>query len=107
MLGVLPLFHVFVLTSVMLYAISRRATMILLPRFEMKSTLVTIRRTRPTVFPGVPTLYSAIAEAVPTASRGHQRAVRSMRTCISGGAPLAAEIKQRFETAAGCRLVEG
>ena len=106
-LGVLPLFHVFALTSVLNYAVATGATMILLPRFEMKSILDTIRRTRPTTFPAVPTLYTAIADAVAAGSPRQAQAMRSIKDCISGGAPLPAEVKHRFEALTGCRVSEG
>lgn len=110
-LGVLPLFHVFALTTVLNYAVATGSTMILLPRFQMTSILRTIRRTRPTTFPAVPTLYGAVADAVAAGSarqsRIHARAMRSIRYCVSGGAPLPAEVKQRFETLTGCHVAEG
>lgn len=106
-LGVLPLFHVFALTTVLNYAIATGSRMILLPRFQMKSILNTIRRTQPTIFPAVPTLYTAVADAVEAGPRRHARAMRSIRFCISGGAPLPAEVKHRFEALTGCHVAEG
>ncbi|MGI4748323.1 MAG: long-chain-fatty-acid--CoA ligase [Janthinobacterium lividum] len=106
-LGVLPLFHVFALTTVLNYAIATGSTMILLPRFQMKSILSTIRRTQPNIFPAVPTLYTAVADAVEAGSRRQARAMRSIRFCISGGAPLPAEVKRRFESLTGCHVAEG
>lgn len=106
-LGVLPLFHVFALTTVLNYSIATGSTMILLPRFQMKSILSTIRRTHPNIFPAVPTLYTAVADAVEAGSRRQARAMRSIRFCISGGAPLPAEVKRRFESLTGCHVAEG
>lgn len=100
-LGVLPLFHVFALTTVLNYSVDTAAQMILLPRFEMKSFLATCRRTRPTQFFGVPTLYSALS-GVPL--RGE---FDNVRVCISGGAPLPLEVRQRFEQKTGVTVVEG
>ena len=102
-LGVLPLFHVFALTTVLDYSVDTAAEMVLLPRFEMKQFLATIRRTRPTQFFGVPTIYAAM-DALPD-----RRApdLSTMKTCISGGAPLPFEVRDQFERRYGCRLVEG
>ena len=102
-LGVLPLFHVFALTTVLNYSVDTAAEMVLLPRFEMKQFLATIRRTRPTQFFGVPTIYSAMA-ALPE-RQGPD--LGTIKTCISGGAPLPLEIRHAFESRYGCRLVEG
>lgn len=100
-LGVLPLFHVFALTTVLNYSVDTAAEMILLPRFEMKSFLATCRRTRPTQFFGVPTLYTALG-GVPLHGE-----FDGVRVCISGGAPLPLEVRQRFEQKTGVKVVEG
>ena len=100
-LGVLPLFHVFALTTVLNYSIDTAAEMILLPRFEMKSFLACARRTRPTQFFGVPTLYGALNNV------DTKGAFAEVRVCISGGAPLPLEVRQRFEQRTGVRVVEG
>ena len=102
-LGVLPLFHVFALTTVLNYSVDTAAEMVLLPRFEMKQFLATIRRTQPTQFFGVPTIYAAM-DALPDAQAPD---LSTIKTCISGGAPLPFEVRDQFERRYGCRLVEG
>ncbi len=99
--GVLPLFHVFALTYVLNYGIAIGAELVLLPRFELGATLKTIRSRRITNFPAVPTIYSAINN---TPARGD---LSSLQYCVSGGAPLPAEVKARFEQLTGCTVVEG
>lgn len=106
-LGVLPLFHVFALTSVLNLAVAIGAEMILLPRFSVDNTLKTIARRRPTMLPAVPTLYNAISNAAEGASRSVRAGLRTIELCVSGGAPLPAEVQARFETLTGCRLAEG
>ena len=100
-LGVLPMFHVFALTTVLNYSVETAAEMILLPRFEMKAFLATARRTKPTQFFGVPTLYIAL-NGVELHGEFDQ-----VRVCISGGAPLPLEVRQTFENRTGVRVVEG
>ena len=100
-LGVLPLFHVFALTTVLNYSVDTAAEMILLPRFEMKTFLATARRTKPTQFFGVPTLYTALNGQELHGEFDH------VRVCISGGAPLPLEVRQQFEARTGVRVVEG
>jgi long-chain acyl-CoA synthetase len=102
-LGVLPLFHVFALTTVLNYSVDTAAEMVLLPRFEMKQFLDTIRRTRPTQFLGVPTIYTAMI-ALPEKDRPD---FSTVHICISGGAPLPFEVRDQFEHIYGVRLVEG
>lgn len=103
MLGVLPLFHVFAMTVVMNLGIRLGAELILLPRFDLEQVLKVIARKRPTLFPGVPTIYTALNGV---AAQGHSD-LSSIRYCISGGAPLPVEVRSRFEELTGCRLVEG
>jgi long-chain acyl-CoA synthetase len=103
MLGVLPLFHVFAMTVVMNLSVALGAEIILVPRFELGPLLALIQAKRPSLFPAVPTLYTAINTHPERA--GHD--LSSIRHCISGGAPLPLEVKTAFETNTGCVLVEG
>ncbi|MBC2669955.1 long-chain fatty acid--CoA ligase [Novosphingobium piscinae] len=102
-LGVLPMFHVFALTTVLNFSVETATEMVLLPRFEMDQVLATMKRKPPTQFFGVPTIYVAIndlAEArIPDLS--------AVRACISGGAPLPLEVRERFEARTGAKVVEG
>ncbi|MDE0880636.1 MAG: long-chain fatty acid--CoA ligase [Sphingomonas bacterium] len=102
-MGALPLFHVFALTTVLTYSIRTGAQMILMPRFELNQLLKIIARARPTYLPAVPTIYAAITKAAAT----QKVDLSSVRACISGGAPLPAEVRQAFEAATGAKLVEG
>ena len=103
MLAALPFFHVFAMTVVLNLGIAAGMELVLLPRFEMKQVLKTIAKRRPTLFPGVPTMYKALL--------GHpdvrKYPLTSIRYCISGGAPLPVELKRQFEAVTGCVLVEG
>ncbi|PVE59963.1 dicarboxylate--CoA ligase PimA [Arthrobacter sp. TPD3018] len=102
-LGVLPLFHVFALTNVLTFSTLVGAEMILLPRFEMKQLLATLKRTRPTYFPAVPTIYNALANL----GEEQRPDLSAIKVCISGGAPLPIEVRHAFEANTGAKLVEG
>ena len=102
-LGVLPLFHAFAMTVVMNYAVRIAAEMVLLPRYDLAATLKALVRTRPTVFPAVPTIYNAIA----TLAQLKKRDLSFVRLCISGGAPLPKEVGALFRKVTGAQLVEG
>ncbi|MBM3511926.1 MAG: long-chain fatty acid--CoA ligase [Alphaproteobacteria bacterium] len=103
MLGVLPFFHVFAMTAVMNFSLAIGAAIIMRPRFELDPVLNDITKKKPTLMPGVPTMYTAIINHPKLASFD----LKSIKMCISGGAPLPLEIKQRFEALSGCKLVEG
>ena len=102
-LGVLPLFHAFGMTAVMNAGMRLGAEMILLPRFKTAEVLKTIDHERPTIFVGVPTMYSALNAAHDLGKQD----LSSLVYCISGGAPLPAKVRNAFEEMTGCTLVEG
>ncbi|MED4925437.1 long-chain fatty acid--CoA ligase [Anoxybacillus geothermalis] len=102
-LTVIPLFHVFAMTSGMNLAIYQGAENILLPRFELKEVLETIRDKQPTVFPGVPTMYVAITNTPGVEQYG----ISSIKTCNSGSAPMPLELMRDFESKTGAVVLEG
>lgn len=102
-MGVLPMFHVFANTCVLNRTVMRGGEIVMLPRFDAAQTLAAIERARPTSFPGVPTMYQALLDHPRTPATD----MSSLRVCISGGAPMPAEVKRRFEEKTGARLVEG
>ena len=102
-LGVLPLFHVFANACVLNRTVANGGAIAMLPRFDAAQALKTLQRVRATAMPGVPTMYQALLDHPDLARTDFT----SLRVCISGGAPLAAPVKARFEAATGARLVEG
>ena len=103
MLGVLPFFHVFAMTAVLNVTVVLASKIIMLPRFELAQVIKVIHKKRPTLFPAVPTIYTAINHYKKLAKYN----LRSIKYCFSGGAPLPGEVKRDFERLTGCTLVEG
>jgi long-chain acyl-CoA synthetase len=104
MLAALPFFHVFGLTVAMLVPIKMGATMILYPNpREIGPILKLITKTKPSLMPGVPTMYIAMLNH-PKLGKAD---LRSIRTCLSGGAPLPVEVKRKWDKVTGGILVEG
>ena len=101
--GVLPFFHVFAMTAVMNIAVLRGWEIIALPRFDLDDTLKLIHKKRPQIFPAVPAIYSAINNHKKLKSYD----LTSLDYCISGGAPLPEEVKQKFESQTGAHIFEG
>lgn len=102
-LGALPMFHVFANTCVLNRTVLTGGEIVLLPRFDAGQVLAAIQRTRATALPGVPTMYRALLDHPKLAETD----LSSLRICISGGAPLPAELKERFKAATGATLIEG
>ncbi len=102
-LGVLPMFHVFANTCVLNRTVVTGGEIVLLPRFHAGQVLQAISRTKATSLPGVPTMYQALLDHPKLAGADFS----ALRFCVSGGAPLPAELKAKFEAATGARLIEG
>ncbi len=102
-LGVLPFFHVFANATVLNRTVANGGEIVMLPRFEAKAALAAINRTKVTSLPGVPTMYQALLDC-PDISKTD---FTSLRACISGGAPLPAELKKRFESLTRAIVIEG
>ncbi len=103
-LALLPFFHVFCMTAVMNLGLSIGAELILLPRLDIKQLMNTLFKRKPTVVPGVPTLFTAIATAAETSGRTD---LSFIKLCVSGGAALSPEVKERFERISGSHIMEG
>ncbi len=103
LLGVLPFFHVFAMTVAMNFGLLKGAEIILHLRFDLVDLLKDIHRKKPTLMPGVPTMFTAINHH-PQLARYN---LSSLKFCISGGAALPVEVKQNFEKLTGCTLIEG
>ena len=102
-LGALPFSHVFAMTVVMNFAIASASEIVIMPRFALDDALKLISRTKPTVMPGVPTIFNAMIHHPKLKSFD----LSSLQFCFAGGAALPLDVKTRFEELTGCKLVEG
>jgi long-chain acyl-CoA synthetase len=100
---VLPLFHIFALTSVLLRGLGEGNELLLRPRFDVETTIRDIEVKKATVFPGVPTMWIALANMPGIENRDFS----SLRYAASGGAALPVEVAERFVKLTGQRLGGG
>lgn len=100
---VLPLFHMYALSSVMLRSFCEGNELMLRVRFDVETTLDDIEIKRATVFPGVPTMWIALANAPDI----DKRDLSSLRYAASGGASLPVEVAERFQKLTGHRIGGG
>ncbi|NOZ50840.1 MAG: alpha/beta fold hydrolase [Chloroflexi bacterium] len=102
-LSAIPLMHSYGMTSAMNVPIAMGGTIVLLPVFEVPDVLKHIKKYKPTLFPGVPSMYMAINQAPKV--RSYRLA--SIKACLSGAAPLPIEVQEAFEKLTRGNLVEG
>lgn len=103
-MGALPFFHSYGMTTSMNFALATGNRLLCIPNpRDLADVLKNVDKYKPTLFPAVPTLYTAINN-YPDIGKYN---VRSIRACLSGGAGLPVEVQKRFEELTGAKLVEG
>ena len=103
-LTALPLTHSYAMTVCMNHAVYRAFAQILIPNpRELDRLLGTINKHKPSLAPGVPTLYMAINN-YPDVGKYD---LKSIKACISGAAGLPPEVQEEFQRITGGKLVEG
>jgi len=103
-MGILPMFHIFGLTCVMLFGIKQGLDQLLLPKFDPQEVMDLVRENRPVMFSGVPTMYMALnAGGADLMEYGFG----NVRTYNSGGSALPVPLKRSFEEKVGRPLFEG
>jgi long-chain acyl-CoA synthetase len=102
-LAVLPFFHMFGLTVGLNLAIYCGCATILMPRFDAVEVIQSIKKKKPTIFPGVPAIYITLM-AHP---KIHSSDISSVRVCVSGASPMPLESLRAFELKTGGKILEG
>ena len=102
-LGVLPFFHVYGMTTVLLLSVMNFHKMVLVPKFDVDQMLKMIDKQKPTLFPGAPTMYIGLLNHPELAKYD----LSSIKACLSGSAPLPVDVQEKFEKLTGGKLVEG
>ena len=103
MLGALPFFHVFGLSTAMNLAIFLGWGNILVPKPQPTQLLEAISKYKPTFAPLVPTMYIGLLEHPDI----EKTDMTSITGCFSGSAPLPLEVISAFEKKTGAVIVEG
>jgi long-chain acyl-CoA synthetase len=102
----LPLFHVYANVGIQSLAWITGSALALVPNpRDLPDLIATIKRTKPTFFNGVPTLYIALLNHPDV--RAGKVDFTSVKICFSGASALLADTKQRFEALTGARIIEG
>lgn len=98
-----PLYHVYAMTSAMNLGIHLGAAILLFPKFEIQHVLESVRKYRPTFFPGVPKMYNAFINHPEIGEYD----ITCLSKCSCGSAPLPIEVIKRFEELTGGLISEG
>ncbi|WP_321389152.1 long-chain fatty acid--CoA ligase [Emcibacter sp.] len=101
--GFLPFFHVFAMTVVMVLSLRVGARIPILPKFELEAAVKLMRRERPTMFAGVPTMYTAMLNY----GGGKDIGLDRVKNTMSGGAPLPMDLAKSFKEKVGVTVTEG
>ena len=100
---VLPLFHIYALIMILLSRVKHGDLISLHQRFDVGAVLRDIEEKKATSFPGVPTMWIAIANDPSLETRD----LSSLANASSGGAPLPVEVARIFERKTGMKLKSG
>ncbi|GAB2845697.1 long-chain fatty acid--CoA ligase [Actinocorallia aurea] len=102
----LPLFHIFGQTCVMNVGVYRRATLVLVPRFEVKAAVELLVKEKVNVFAGVPTMWWALMTD-DTSAEDVATITENLRVAVSGGAALPLEVIKGVKAKFGADILEG
>ena len=102
-LGMLPFFHTFALTTTLVVPAAVGATAVLLPRFEGSAAIRAVTRHKVTAIMAVPSMYRALARTLERADADMSR----VRLPISGGEPLPEEVFETYQSRFGVTIYEG
>jgi len=100
---VLPLFHVFGLSSILNVCVRFGCTMSVIPRFDPRAVLAAVQRDRATILEGVPAMFISLLSY----PRLDDYDVSSLRIAISGGASIPGPVLDAFEKRFGVLILEG
>ncbi|ROR01962.1 long-chain-fatty-acid--CoA ligase [Desulfosoma caldarium] len=103
LVAILPFFHVFGMTVCMNFSLYGGCATIVVPKFDVDEFIKLLHKSKPTLFPGVPTIYVALVNH----SKVKDYDLSSIRFCITGSAPMPVEVLKKFEDMTGCIIVEG
>jgi long-chain acyl-CoA synthetase len=103
----LPLFHSFGQSVCMNMGFLRRATLVLLPRFEPGKALALMERHTVTFLAAVPTMYWALLNVEGAECYDLKKIAANLTVAVAGGAALPAVVSKGFTERFGIEILEG
>lgn len=103
LLGVLPLFHTYALTTTLILPVCVGATIVYLARFSGPKVLEIIEKYRVTALFAIPSMYRVLLRTAETVSHD----LSTLKLCTSGGEPLPGDVLEAFNKIFPVPLTEG
>lgn len=101
-IAALPMVHVFSIASPFFGSLSSGGAVVTAERFKPETVFALIEKYGVTWFPGVPTMFILLLNALPENTRD----ISSLRMGLSGGASLPVEVLRRWEEAFRAEVIE-
>ena len=102
-LGVIPLFHAFGMTAMMLAPIELGSPVVYMARFNPAATIEALRKHQASIIFGVPSMFGAMLHV----KNATPDDFKSIYAIISGGEPLSSVIREGFPKRFGIPVYEG
>ena len=102
-IGVLPLYHIYGITSVLNVSMYLGITIELFTQFDPEKVIAVAEQEKQTVLFAVPTMYNRLIQTAAAAPPQQP----SLKFCVSGGASLPVEFLNRFESMFRTKIYEG
>ena len=103
-IGVLPFYHVFGLANSLVVTINNGACLVMVPQYSPRVLLDAIAANKATIMPAIPSMYQHLL----TLSRARKTHIpKSLKFCVSGGAPLSLSILRDFMEVFDTQIIEG
>jgi len=102
--GVLPLYHVYAMADVLVPAIYFGCSVSLIPQYSPTELLRNVSEVKATVLIAIPSMYIHLLQI----SKSRKTSIpKSLRSCVSGGAPLPMKVIKDFEEVFQTKINEG
>ena len=102
--GVLPLYHVYSLSNAFIASVNNAACFIMIPQYTPRNLLNAIVDNKATIMPAIPNMYQHLL----ILAQNHRAFMpKSLKFCISGGAPLPLAVMREFMEIFDTRIIEG
>ncbi len=103
LVALLPFFHVYGLCVGLIIPTAIMGTSLPMPRYVPQDVLKLIKKHKPTIFPGAPSVYISLMQQKNLSDYD----LKCIKLCISGSAPLPQEHFRKFQDLTGATIIEG